>query len=101
MEDLNDISSEDLQKEINKRNKEKEDAIKEEERIRLDEEKKNTPKLIEEPDLSSLQEMATNTVEYMNETGCYEKDIEQYMFESVMTTFYGKDIFNHLNKMNN
>lgn len=80
--DLSNISIEQLEKELfNRQEKVKKDAI---------------PKLLQNPDLSLLasqcQEFITDLAED-NRT----KDVEYYIFETVMGTFFGNNIFQWLN----
>lgn len=101
MDNFKNIATGDLEKELFKR-KQEEDLIKrkkeeEELKIKKQEALDNLPKIISNPNLEDLIELTRSVVEEVVENGRYPKDIDQYVFESVMTTFYGKDIFRYLN----
>ena len=84
MENLNKISTSDLEYELERRKK-----------------LEKLPKILDNPQTEELQKMAEDILLYAAKEGCYEKDIENYTFEALMTTFYGKDIFKYLNSITN
>jgi len=62
-------------------------------------EKRKKPKILNSEDinLSGLRKKAEEYVDSLFKNGHPPKDAEQYMFEEVMRTFYGKDIFLWIN----
>lgn len=76
MPNLDNISSDELLKELERRKKIKTEIS-----------------FVEKPDLSSIKSMLS---EYVNKSLSNEyisDDFNHYLFETVLTTFYGKDIF--------
>lgn len=41
--------------------------------------------------------MAINEIDHITEHSCGSKDIENYMYEAVLTTVYGQNIFDYIN----
>jgi hypothetical protein len=58
------------------------------------------PLASEDVNISNLRTHVENYIKYIHEQGCPPKDAEHFMFEAVMTTFYGNDIWSWLNKFN-
>ena len=58
------------------------------------------PLASEDINISNLRTHAENYIKYIHEIGCSTKDAEHLIFEVVMTTFYGKDIWPWLRKNN-
>lgn len=52
----------------------------------------------EDINISSLSKQASEFLDSLQKNGCSPKDAEHYMFEGVMTTFYGPDIWDWINK---
>ena len=77
MKDLSGFSDDELQAELNRRNA--------------------PPDQLEEVDLTSLRAEAKNYIDTLHETGRQPKDSDHYMFENVMKTLYGPDIFDWIN----
>ncbi len=56
--------------------------------------KRNTPpEQIEDVDLTKLRTQAKNYLDFLYENNCEPKDTSYLMYEEVMKTFYGPDIF--------
>lgn len=83
MTDINKLSIEELEAEIKKR-KEKSD---------LD----STPKPLENINVDAIKKIAQEELEYVTENGENSKDIEQWMYEAVMKSVYGDNIFKYIN----
>ena len=58
------------------------------------------PLASEDVNISNIRNHAKNYLESIYKNGCPPKDAEHFMFESVMTTFYGNDVWNWINKHN-
>ena len=84
MSALNNFSDEELKRELKKR---KEEA------------KKQSFVLNEDPDLTFLKKFVEEEKDNYVKHGKSTKDAEQYMYEEVMKTFYGKDFFDKVMKM--
>jgi hypothetical protein len=56
------------------------------------------PLASEDVNISELAKQASEYIEDVQRDGCPSKDAEHFIFESVMETFYGKDVWNWLNK---
>ena len=82
--------SEEIKKQIEKLEKELEESKKQE-----------IPKPIPVRDFNPLIKMCESHLKDIAEKGYAEEDDKQYIFECVMKTIYGKDIFNWYNKNNN
>lgn len=67
--------------------------------ITIEELVSSRPKLIENPDLTNLIEECEAEINGILEDGRSPKDIEHYIYEVAMKTFYGKDYFKWYNKM--
>jgi hypothetical protein len=78
---INDHTEEELKAELAKREKEK-----------------SKPKPIENIDFSNIKNMAIEEIDHIIKHGENSKDIQQYMYEAVMNTVYGQDIFKFINK---
>lgn len=83
MTDINKLSIEELEAELKKR-KEKSD---------LD----SIPKPLENIDIDAIKKIAQDELEHITKSGQNSKDIEHWMYEAVMESVYGKDIFNYIN----
>ena len=62
---------------------------------------KDMPKPLDNIDFKNIILHATNYIENLvEEDGCHHEDCDckYFMFETVMTTVYGKDIFDWINK---
>ena len=81
---LNDYSTNDLKEEIERR-----------------ETLPEKPSMLKEPNLDSLQSSAKSYIEYVWGDEYFEDstDYEHYIFEDVIQTFYGENIFDKINKM--
>lgn len=57
-----------------------------------------TPLMLDNPDLSNLKYMLS---EYMKNAGNggNREDDDHYIFEEVMMAFYGRNVFDYLNKL--
>ncbi len=69
------------------------------EMLQREKRKVNEPQMVENPDWTSVREM---TVEYLqslcNESNI-DDDFQQYLFEEVFTTLYGKDVWKYINSL--
>lgn len=83
MIDINKLSTEDLEAELKKR-KEKDilDSI---------------PKPLNDINIDAIKNIAKEELEYLTKNGKNSKDIDHFMYETVMKTVYGNDIFNYIN----
>lgn len=57
-------------------------------------------KASEDVNISNLRTQAEEYIENVHKQGCPPKDAEHFIFEAVMTTFYGNDIWSWINKHN-
>jgi hypothetical protein len=76
---LNELSTEELEKELERR--------KEEKRLQKPAQKENI-------DFSKVIELAQEDIDEIFEEHSSPEDIEEYIYEAVMECIYGKDIFN-------
>lgn len=83
MIDINKLSTEDLEAELKKR-KEKDilDSI---------------PKPLNDINIDAIKNIAKEELEYLTKNGENSKDIDNFMYETVMKTVYGNDVFNYIN----
>lgn len=81
---LNELSTEELEKELERR--------KEEKRLK----QKPIPK--ENIDFSEVIKLAQEDIDEIFEEHSSPEDIEEYIYEAVMECIYGKDIFNWINE---
>ena len=59
-------------------------------------------KLIENPDISKLRMIAEGYVKQIIKSGEYpDDDYDHYSLETLLTTFYGENIYDILNKLTN
>ena len=56
------------------------------------------PLELEEVDLTKLRAQAKDYLDYLHEKKYESKDARYYMFEGVMKTLYGPDIFDWINE---
>lgn len=57
------------------------------------------PEQIESPDMSGLKELCKEYMDFLFSDAWYEdNDYKEYIFEKVIETFYGRDIFKEINK---
>ena len=83
LNELKEIPDEDLQAELDKREAKREEAAK--------------PQPVANPDWSKVKEMAIDHVERtLRREG--EKDADHYIYEQVLETVYGADIWDTLNQ---
>lgn len=73
-----------------------------EEELKRREAKKSLPYSLPSEDLniSKIRNLAADYLQSIVKRGKPPKDSENYIFEEVMKTFYGDDIFNWINKFN-
>jgi len=62
--------------------------------------RREPPKPVEHPNLGDLKAVAQEYLDDIKENGRPSKDSKNYIFESVMKTFYGPDIFSWINEWN-
>ncbi len=80
---IKNISTENLQAEIDRRQKVKE--------------KRLIPKLIETPDIKPLQTICQNYTNELIKNGYVRDDLEHYIFETAMETVFGKNVWQFIN----
>ncbi len=56
------------------------------------------PVILKNPNFLNLQRMTEDYIkDIVNSTYCEDENFDHYMYEEVMKTFYGKNIFNWIN----
>ena len=81
---LDNISTEDLEKEIDKRKKQK---VKDEK-----------PTQLENIDIKSLKEICQNYIDDLEKNAYADEDYEHYIFETAMNCIFGKDVWKWINE---
>ena len=57
-----------------------------------------TPKPVENPDWSGVQEMCQEVIDSLAKDGWYDDDMDHYIFEGAMQAVFGEDVFTWMNK---
>ena len=84
MKPIDEMSDAELQAELLRRKKAKEDAEK--------------PKLLQTPHLTGLINTCQIYIDDASEHGRVDEDTAHYVFEEAMKALYGKDVFTWINK---
>lgn len=82
MSDIRNASVEELQAEIERRKAARE----------------NKPALLTSPDLREVKMLCTDYIQGASE-GYVDEDTKQYIFEATLKAFYGKNVFDWVNKV--
>ena len=83
MTDISKLSTEELEAELERRKQEAE--------------LNSMPKPLEDINIDAIKKIAQEELEYITKNGVNSKDIEHWMYETVMISVYGDDIFDYLN----
>lgn len=83
MTDISKLSTEELEAELEKRKQE--EAL------------NSIPKPLKDINIDAIKNIAREELEYVTKYGESSKDIEHWMYETVMTSVYGDNIFNYIN----
>ncbi len=85
MKEIDGISTEDLQKELDNR--------KEKEKLEL------KPKLLKEPDIKPLQEICQKYIDELAAEGHVYSDLDHYICEKALEVCFGQDVFKYINSI--
>ncbi len=87
---IDNISTKDLQAELNRRQKAKQESLK--------------PKKLSEPNIAPLQKMCQEYIDAIDtkdpRDGLDYDDFKQYIFECAVETVFGKDVWEFINSKN-
>ncbi len=87
MKEIDGISTEDLQKELdNRKEKEKLEA---------------KPKLLTEYNIKPLQEICQKYIDELAAEGYVYSDLDHYIYETAMEVCFGQDVFKYINSISN
>jgi len=64
-----------------------------------EENRKSRPVLIPNPDLARLRQLCESYINTLATKRYEPKDYKHYIYEEVMIAFYGKDVWNFINKV--
>lgn len=81
---LNNCTAEQLQQELDKRKRQKDEA--------------ERPKQLEDVDLTQLRESCQYQIDHLATHGYTAKDADHYIYEAAMIAIFGKGVFQWINK---
>lgn len=84
MNNLSQLTDEQLQQELQKRMEKKK--------------QKEKPKQLENPDFSRLREYCQEYIDHLDKNGYEDDDIQHYIYEEALQAIFGRDVFGWINK---